>query len=185
MPKTKQRHRKIELNKCPICQKTFESNRNDAKTCSVGCRQALHQQELAKRITTYSITTPTEFKAGIVEVLPRLSTRYDSAGQLWVDFNWSPIPQRQKDLMEVYAVAEGVTVDTLQRDFEQTILERMVKFQAQAKRDRDAQEAQGHRTAEIAELKADLARLRASIAADQEAMKEAVRTGQPIKFQKV
>ena len=185
MPKIKQRNRKVMLNKCRVCQEVFESNRKDAKTCSVRCRQALHRQELLKRMTTYAITTPEELKAGIVEVLPKMATRYDSAGQLWVDFDWTMIPQRQKDLMEVYARAEAVSLDTLQRDFEQTILERMVKFQAQAKRDRDAQEAQEHRTAEIAELKADLARLRASTAADQEALKEAVRTGQPIKFEKV
>ena len=186
MPKTKQpKQRKVLVNKCRVCQGNFESTRKDAKTCSNGCRQALHQQELRKRLITYSITTREEFKEGMVEVLPKMATRYDSAGELWVDFDWTAIPQRQKDLMEAYALAEGISVDTLQRDFEQTILERMLKFQGQAKRDRDAQEAQEHRTAEIAELKADLARLRASTAADQEAIKEAVRTGQPIKYEKV
>ena len=123
MPKTKQR--KVTLNKCPICQKTFESHRNDAKTCSVGCRQALHQQELAKRIISYGISTVGELKAGIVDVLPKMDTRYGSDGQRWVDFDWTPIPQKQKDLMELYALAEGISVDTLQRDFEQTIMERI------------------------------------------------------------
>ena len=123
MPKTKQRKRKVTVNKCRVCQVVFESNRNDAKTCSVRCRQALHQQEVLKRITTYAITTPAELKAGIVEVLPKMTTRYDSAGQLWFDINWTMIPQRQKDLMELYALEEGISVDTLQQDFNQTILD--------------------------------------------------------------
>ena len=126
MPKTKQpKQRKVLVNKCRVCQGNFESTRKDAKTCSNGCRQALHQQELRKRLITYSITTPEELKAGIVEVLPKMATRYDSAGQLWVDFDWTTIPQRQKDLMELYAVAESISVDTLQRNFEQILLERM------------------------------------------------------------
>ena len=123
MPKTKQR--KILVGKCRVCQGNFETTRPDSKTCSNNCRQKLHQQELAKRIRTYAITTPEELKAGIVEVLPKMATRYDSAGQLWVDFDWTPIPQRQKDLMELYAVAESISVDTLQRNFEQTIVENL------------------------------------------------------------
>ena len=123
MPKTKKR--KVSLHKCQQCQKTFESNRSDSLTCSVRCRQVRHKQELAKRLRSYSITTREEFKEGIVEVLPRMATRYDSAGQLWADFDWSPIPQRQKDLMEIYAVAEGISVDTLQRDFEQTLMAKL------------------------------------------------------------
>ena len=180
MVKTKRR--KVLVNKCRVCQGNFETTRKDSKTCGVNCRQKLYQRELAQRITTYAITTPEQLKAGIVEVLPKMATRYDSAGELWIDFDWTAIPQRQRDLMEIYARTEGITVDTLQRDFEQTILERMLKFQTQAKRDRDAQEAQEHRTAEIAEVKADLARLRAMIIAAEE---EAARTGQPVKFGKV
>ena len=53
------------------------------------------------------------------------------------------------------------------------------------KRDRDAQEAQEHRTAKIAELKAIVANQPARDAADREAEKEAFRTGQPIKYEKV
>ena len=183
MPKTKKR--KVSLHKCQQCQKTFESNRSDSLTCSVRCRQVRHKQELAKRLRSYSITTRAEFKSGIVEVLPRMATRYDSAGELWVDFDWTAIPQRQKDLMEVYARAESISLDTLQRDFEQTILERMVKFQAQAKRDRDAQEAQAARTAEIEELRAIIANQPARDAAEKEAMQEAFRKGLPFKFGKV
>ena len=181
MVKTK--GRKVLVNKCRVCQGNFETTRRDSKTCGVNCRQKLYQQELAKRLRSYSITTREEFKEGMVEVLPRMATRYDSAGELWVDFNWTTIPQRQKDLMEVYARAEGISVDTLQRDFEQTLLERLRMFQAEAvaKRERHDREAQEHRTAEITELKADLARLQAMIAAEE----EAARTGQPIKFEKV
>lgn len=123
MVKTKQR--KILVGKCRVCQGNFETTRKDSKTCGVNCRQKLYQRELAKRIRSYSITTPEELKAGIVEVLPKMATRYDSAGQLWVDFDWTTIPQRQKDLMELYAVAESISVDTLQRNFEQILLERM------------------------------------------------------------
>ena len=47
------------------------------------------------------------------------------------------------------------------------------------KRDRDAQEAQEHRTAKIAELKAIVANQPARDAAE----KEAFRTGQPIKYE--
>ena len=123
MPKTKQpKQRKVLVNKCRVCQGNFESTRKDAKTCSNGCRQALHKRDLAKRITTYGITTVGELKAGIVDVLPKMATHYGTDGQLWADFDWSPIPQRQKDLMELYARGEGISVDTLQRDFEQTIM---------------------------------------------------------------
>ena len=180
MVKTK--GRKVLVNKCRVCQGNFETTRRDSKTCGVNCRQKLYQQELAKRLRSYSITTREEFKEGMVEVLPRMATRYDSAGELWVDFNWTTIPQRQKDLMEVYARAEGISVDTLQRHFEQTLLERLRMFQTVAKRERHAQEAQEHRTAEIAEVKAELARMRAMIIAAEE---EAARTGQPVKFQRV
>ena len=54
-----------------------------------------------------------------------MATRYGSDGQAWIDFDWTAIPQRQKDLMELYAMAEGISVDTLQRDFEATLMERM------------------------------------------------------------
>ena len=179
MVKTKRR--KVLVNKCRVCQGNFETTRRDSKTCGVNCRQKLHQQELAKRLRSYSITTQEEFKEGMVEVLPRMATRYDSAGELWVDFEWTAIPQRQKDLMEIYARAEGISLATLEWDFEQTILERLKMFQGQAKRDRDDREAQEHRTAEIVEVKAELARLRAMIAGE----KEAIRTGQPYKFEPV
>ena len=123
MPKIK--NRKVSLHKCRVCQKTFESHRSDSKTCSVRCRQVRHQWELAQRITTYGITTPEELKEGITDVLPKMTTRYGTDGQLWADFDWSPIPQRQKDLMEVYARAEGISLDTLQRDFEQTLMAKL------------------------------------------------------------
>ena len=77
----------------------------------------------------------------------------------------------------------GHDFNDVQDALEQSILGRMVK--AKAKRERHAQEAQEHRAAELAEVKADLARLQAMKEADQEAMKEAARTGQPIKFGKV
>ena len=117
--------RKILIGKCRICQGNFETTTKAAKTCSNACRQALHRQELAKRLTSYAITTDEELKAGIVEVLPRMATRYGTDGQAWIDFDWTTIPQRQKDLMELYANAEGISVDTLQRDFEATLMSKL------------------------------------------------------------
>ena len=77
MPKTKLRKpRRVLLGKCRVCQGNFETTTKAAKTCSNACRQGLHRRELAKRLTTYAITTDEELKAGIVEVLPRMATRY-------------------------------------------------------------------------------------------------------------
>ena len=185
MPKTKQRNRKVSLHKCQQCQKTFESNRSDSKTCSVRCRQVRHQQELAKRVLSYGISTVGQLKAGIVDVLPKMVSRYDKDGQLWVDFDWTMIPQRQKDLMEAYALAESVSLDTLEDDFSKIILENLGLEIGLDKAKRDAQEDLERRAAEIAELKAIVANQPARDAADQEAMQEAARTGQPFKFGRV
>ena len=125
MPRTKRPTRQVLTGKCCVCQGNFETSRQDAKTCSNLCRQKLHRQELLRRLTSYAITTDEELKAGIVEVLPRMATRYGTDGQAWIDFDWTTIPQRQKDLMEVYALAEGISVDTLQRDFEQTLMAKL------------------------------------------------------------
>ena len=35
---------------CAYCRQTFESNRDDAQTCSGSCRTAYHRQERRKRI---------------------------------------------------------------------------------------------------------------------------------------
>ena len=55
----------------------------------------------------------------------------------------------------------------------------------EAKRERHAQEDPECRAAEIAELKAVVAKAEANKEADQEADQEAIRTGQPFKFEKV
>ena len=125
MPKTKQQKRQVLVGKCRVCQGNFETTRKDAKTCSNGCRQALHQRELLKRVRSYGITSSEELKAGIVQVLPKMVTRYDKSGQAWIDFDWTTIPLRQRDLMELYSAAEGITIDNLERDFEQTIMAKM------------------------------------------------------------
>ena len=184
MVKTK---RKVLVGKCRVCQGNFETTRKDSKTCSNGCRQALHQQKLLKRVLSYGISTIGELKAGIVEVLPKMVSRYDKDGQLWIDFDWGLIPQRQKDLMEAYALAEGVSVDTLQQDFSKTILDNLGLEIGldKAKRERHAQEDLERRASEIAEVKAEAARQPARDAAEQEAMQEAFRTGQPFKFEPV
>ena len=119
MPKVKRPNRQALIGKCIICQGNFETTRRDAKTCSHRCREELHRRELLRRLTSYGITTVGELKVGITGVLPKMATRYGSDGQQWIDFDWTAIPQRQKDLMEAYALAEGISVDTLQRDFEQ------------------------------------------------------------------
>ena len=98
--------------------------------------------------------------------------------------------------LEMVAIAQGTTFDAIMRAvITKNLLEaaklRQVKEWAQraaardqqrAERERHAQEAQAARTAEIEELEADLARLRAMIIA---AEKEAIRTGQPAKYEKV
>ena len=99
-----------------------------------------------------------------------------------IDFIWDG-PQEAFDAIQAWCMERGHDFNDVQDALEQSILGRMVK--AKPKRERHAQEAQEHRAAELAEVKADLARLRALTAADQEAMKEAVRTGQPVKFEKV
>ena len=38
--------------RCAYCLQGFESNRDDAQTCSNRCRTALHRQERRKRIRT-------------------------------------------------------------------------------------------------------------------------------------
>ena len=100
-----------------------------------------------------------------------------------IDFIWDG-PQEAFDAIQVWCMERGHDFNDVQDALEQSILGRMVK--AKAKRERHAQEAQEHRAAELAEVKADLARLQAmEREAGQEAMKEAARTGQPIKFGKV
>lgn len=35
---------------CSYCRREFESNRDDARTCSPACRTALHRRERRKRM---------------------------------------------------------------------------------------------------------------------------------------
>ena len=103
------------------------------------------------------------------------------------------------DALELVAAAQGTTLDVILRGvISKNLLEGakllQVKERAQraaareeqrAKRERHAQEDLERRAAEIAELKATVANQPARDAAEQEAMQEAFRTGQPFKFEPV
>ena len=90
--------------------------------------------------------------------------------------------------LEMVASAKGTTLDAILRGvISQNLLEaaklRQVKAWAQRAAAREEQRAET--AAKIAEIRAELAKSEAMKEADHEAMKEAARTGQPIKFQRV
>ena len=90
--------------------------------------------------------------------------------------------------LEMVAAAQGTTLDAIMRGvITKNLLEgaklRQVKAWAQRAAAREEQRAET--AAKIAEIRAELAKSEAMKEADHEAMKEAARTGQPIKFQRV